>query len=258
MSKIEIDFNNLKYNLYEILNVKEDADDVKIKKSFMKIVKIFHPDKNKELEEDIYNHIILANQILLNKESRKKYDEYLYGKANNFLELKQNFNKSMDDIKSNMPKTPDMNLFNNKIEELNKKHNYNKNIDSENVMDKFKQIKNSRDIIKIQKEDFNTIDEFNSKFTHGKEYGRFKDQLVEYKQNYELSSYTINDNYTQLGDIDKLYVEDSVQNSKFSSLDRAFMLQPIIKYNNDKSLDEKMKEYQSQINKYKEFDKNKK
>ena len=42
-----------------------------------KIIKNFHPDKNSELEEDIYYHIILANQVLLNKESRKKYDNFI-------------------------------------------------------------------------------------------------------------------------------------------------------------------------------------
>jgi DnaJ-class molecular chaperone len=67
MSKIEIDFNSLKYNLYEILNDARDDDDIKIKKSFMKLIKNFHPDKNSELEEEIYYHIIMSNQILLNK-----------------------------------------------------------------------------------------------------------------------------------------------------------------------------------------------
>ena len=63
---IEIDFNTLKYNLYEILNVDINDDDKKIKKKFIHVIKNFHPDKNSELEEDIYYHIILANQILLN------------------------------------------------------------------------------------------------------------------------------------------------------------------------------------------------
>ena len=89
MSKVEIDFNNLKYNLYEILNIPTNSDDVKIKKNFMKIIKNFHPDKNSELEEEIYYHIILANQILLNKESRKKYDEFSACSAETFHELKR-------------------------------------------------------------------------------------------------------------------------------------------------------------------------
>jgi hypothetical protein len=48
---------------------------------------------NSELEEDIYYHIILANQILLNKESRKKYDEFINDTSDTFCELKDKFNK---------------------------------------------------------------------------------------------------------------------------------------------------------------------
>ena len=127
MSKIEIDFNSLKYNLYEILNVHRDVDDAKIKKSFMKLIKNFHPDKNSDLEEDIYYHIVTANQILSNKESRQKYDNYITQTAKTFQELKGGFDKT---TKDNFPKKEDsQKIFNNKKEELDKKHgidNFNK------------------------------------------------------------------------------------------------------------------------------------
>ena len=125
MSKIEIDFNSLKYNLYEILNVPRDVDDVKVKKSFMKIIKNFHPDKNSELEEEIYYHIIMSNQVLLNKDSRKKYDEFLAGSADTYTELKNNFNKNIKEIEQYFPdKDLSQAQFANKLEELNKKHGY--------------------------------------------------------------------------------------------------------------------------------------
>ena len=128
MSKIEIDFTNLKYNLYEILNVQPDSDETKIKKNFMKLVKNFHPDKNSELEEDIYHHIILSNQILLNKESRKKYDSYLVDTAETFIELKNAFNKKCVNPEKYYPSKEESTIkFNNKIEELNKKHGFNTN-----------------------------------------------------------------------------------------------------------------------------------
>ena len=114
---VEIDFNSLKYNLYEILNIPQDAEESKIKKSFMKIIKSFHPDKNSELEDEIYYHIILSNQILLNKQSRQKYDAYLFSSALNFNELKTSFNKTIKEIKT---ETPDNESFNSKIEALNK------------------------------------------------------------------------------------------------------------------------------------------
>jgi curved DNA-binding protein CbpA len=228
MSKVQIDFNNIKYNLYEILNVKPDADPVKIKKNFLRIIKNFHPDKNSELEEEIYNHIILANQILLDKEYRTKYDEYINDTAETFQELKNVFNK---------------------------KHGYNEDNTSESVLDKFNKIKEKRDSIETQvdKEDFKTVEEFNKKFTVNKlEGGKFYEQIVEYKGvPQELSTYIIGEQYTSLQDIDKLYIEDSIQSSKYSSLDRAFILQP--NNINESVLDKfnKIKEYKDQTDYYK-------
>jgi curved DNA-binding protein CbpA len=254
MSKIEIDFNNLKYNLYEILNVMPDSSDVKIKKSFMKLIKTFHPDKNSDLEEEIYYHIILANQILLNKDSRNKYDDYLFNKADTFNELKDTFNKVKKEVDNNIDKEKakvvNQNLFNNRVQELNKKHgfNYDDNKDK-SVNDKFTMYKMKRNNdIEIPKETFKDTKDFNTKFHSNKMEGKFKDQIVEYKGGpSELSTYISGTNYTSLEDMDKLYIEDTIQTSKFSSLDRAFTLQPVIdkKLSNDISSEDRMKNYKS-------------
>jgi curved DNA-binding protein CbpA len=227
------------------LNVSKDTDETKIKKNFMKIIKNFHPDKNSELEEDIYYHIILANQILLNKESRRKYDAYLLDKTQIFYELKETFNKTMKTQVSNK----DINSFNNKVKELNEKHGYNENTSS-SVMENFSNIKNNRNI-NIEKENFKSIDEFNNKFNSYKVEGKFKDQIVEYKEApAELSTYVIGEQYTNLTDIDKLYIDDSIQCAKYSSLDRAFTLQPISKISN-KTIEERMKDYKNETEEYK-------
>ena len=258
MSKIEINFNNLKYNLYELLNVQADADSAKIKKNFMKVIKRFHPDKNSDLEEEIYYHIILANQVLLDKESRKKYDDFISETAESFEELKTAFAKSIKDIDHYFPaKDLSVQAFNTKIEELNKKHGYNDNL-SESVMDRFSKIKEKRDVdhIKIEKENFKTMEDFNCKFDVNKsDGGKFQEQIVEFKGTpQELSAYVIGEQYTSLGDLDKLYVEDSVQNSKFSSLDRAFMLQPVSQSDMaNKSAEDRMKDYKNQTDQYKNF-----
>ena len=251
MSKIEINFNSIKYNLYEILNVSQDADDTKIKKSFVKIIKNFHPDKNSELEEDIYYHIILANQILLNKESRKKYDNFIDDNVDTYLELKNKFNKTIKNIDEQvLDKGTSLNLFNYKINELNKKHGYDNNLDNISITERFNKAKEKRapgiNEIKIEKEIFIDTKDFNNKFENNKIDGKYKSQIIEYLGTpSELSTYTIGENYTSLSDIDKLYIEDSIQSSKYSSLDRAFSLQPICKHDNI-SYDEKMKEYQKQ------------
>lgn len=258
MSKVEIDFNNLKYNLYELINVQPDSDAIKIKKNFMKVIKNFHPDKNSDLEEEIYYHIILANQILLNKESRRKYDEFIRGTAESFEELKTSFTKSIKDIEHYFPaKDTSIQAFNIKIEELNKKHGYNNN-SSISVMDKFNKIKEKRDVdqIKIEKENFKTMGEFNSKFDVNKsDGGKFQEQIIEYKGTpQELSTYVVGEQYTSLGDLDKLYVEDSIQSSRFSSLDRAFRLQPINQSDlPNKSVEERMKDYKNQTDQYQNF-----
>jgi curved DNA-binding protein CbpA len=256
MSKIEIDFNNLKYNLYELLNVQMSDDSTKIKKNFMKVIKNFHPDKNSDLEEEIYYHIILANQVLLDKTSRKKYDDFINGTAETFKELKTSFSKSIKDVEQYFQnKDTSTHTFNSKIEELNKKHGYNNN-QSETVAERFKKIKDKRNDIKIEKEDFKNMRDFNSKYEMNKaDGGKFQEQIVEYKgAPQELSTYVIGEQYTSIGDLDKLYVEDSVQSSKFSSLDRAFMLQPALQTTTqNKSTEDKMKEYNNQTNHYKNF-----
>jgi curved DNA-binding protein CbpA len=249
MSKIEIDFNSLKYNLYEILNVTPDADDNKIKKSFMKVIKKFHPDKNSDLEEEIYYHVIMANQVLLNKESRKKYDEFLSGRADTFIELRVGFEKSIKEIEQYFPdKDSSQAQFSNKLDELNKKHGYTSDVDSMSVMKRFEKARQKREEIKIEKEDIRDEKDFNAKFEFNKTDGKFKDQIVEYHGTpSELSTYVAGEHYTSLTDMDKLYLEDSIQSSRYSSLDRAFSLHPVV--NNpdaNKSLEERMKEYQSQ------------
>ena len=250
MSKIEIDFNNLKYNLYELLNVSKDDNEIKIKKNFMKIVKNFHPDKNSELEEDIYYHIILSNQVLLNKESRKKYDAYLLDKSKIFYELKESFNET---IKNNVLNKKDNESFKDKAKQLNNKHGYDEN-ESSSVMENFSKVKNNRNI-NIEKENFKSINEFNNKFSSYKVEGKFKDQIIEYKEApAELSTYVIGEQYTNIADIDKLYIDDSVQCAKFSSLDRAFTLQPVVPIQN-KTIEERMKDYKDRTEEYKKVKK---
>lgn len=246
MSKIEIDFNNIKYNLYEILNVKKDADELKIKKSFVKVIKTYHPDKNSELEEDIYYHIILANQILLNKDSREKYDKFIDDNADTYYELKDKFSKTIKEIDK---EETSQNLFNYKINELNKKHGYNSTSDILSITEKFNKAKEKRvtNEIKIDKEVFIDSEDFNIKFENNKSDGKYKSQIIEYTGNpSELSTYIIGEHYTSLNDIDKLYIEDSIQSSKYSSLDRAFSLHPTTLNKNTIPFDEKMKEYKSQ------------
>ncbi len=251
MAEKDIDFSTLKYNLYEILNIQPDTDQNKIKKSFMKIIKNFHPDKNSELEEDIYYHIIIANQVLSNSESRKKYDEYLNGRAETFIDLKAAFSKNIDTIAGFFAdEETSKKQFSDKIEELNKKHGYTTDLDNESILEKFTKAQQKRESnnITIEQEKFTDPDDFNAKFEANKEpEGKFCGQIIEQPNNgfSELTSYT-GSGYTNIGDLNKLYVEDSVLSTQFSSLDMAFSLQPKLKPEPEKTLEERMLEYRNQ------------
>jgi curved DNA-binding protein CbpA len=245
---IEIDFSNLKYNLYEILNVSETANLKEIKKNFIKLVKNFHPDKNSKLEEDIYYHIMLANQILLNENYRKKYDNYINNYHNNFVDLKNNFKKNITKNFNNQ--SIDIKTFSQTVYELNKKHGYDENLNFEKINEKFNLIKSNRnnnDII-IERNIFKSNDEFNDIFKNNKlNNGKFSHQIIEYSGRPDaLSTYIFNEPYSNIYDIDKLYIDDSIQSPLFSSLDKAFVLHPELEISDSTSIENKIKNYKNQ------------
>ena len=217
---MSIDYNSLKYNLYEILNVAPNAPEKIIKKSFIKLIKAFHPDKNSKLEEEIYYHIIIANDILLHRESREGYDKYLELKANTFNELKTDFNKSVKPLQ----KINESNIKNyqDKNHELEKQHGYDPSIYKNTKLEASKY--NS---INIDKEDIKDNSDFNKKFINYKLNGKFKNQIVEYDKTSEITTYS-NENYVHINNMDKLYINDSIYSNNFSPLDRAFVLLPIL------------------------------
>lgn len=238
-----INFSTLKYNLYEILNVDPNTEPAKIKKVYLKIVKNFHPDKNNELEEEIYHHIILANKILTNPELKRNYDDYIFNISKLPHELKTDFKNNKLDLPKKLSELEFAELNN----ELNKKHGF---LDFTNIdpIKDLNKIKMSRENIKIEKDDIKSSVEFNNLFENSKKNGKLKTQIIEYKedQNNELSTYVSGGElYTSFSNIDKLYVNDSIQTDKFSSLDRAFSLQPIMDVT-IKSIEDNMKEYNQQ------------
>jgi curved DNA-binding protein CbpA len=233
MSCVAIDFETLKFNLYEVLGIDSNASEIKIKKAFRNLILNFHPDKNNSTEEEIYYHIITANQVLINTENRKKYDEFLNKLQDNHDDLKSKFNTiNNNNIKLTEPenKSQAEKQFNNKFSELEQKHLSYFNT-SDKTLDAYSKIVKEREkTINIPKEDIKTTEDFNVKFESRILTGDyFKDQIISVAEKTELSTINVNDNYTSL-DIafNNLYIEGGgINTSKFSSLDSAFKIQPI-------------------------------
>ncbi|HIA98354.1 MAG TPA: hypothetical protein EYO15_04160 [Marine Group III euryarchaeote] len=66
-------------NYYDILEIEGDADSNSIKKAYKKLAKKFHPDLNPdnvELSEKKFKQINEAYHVLIDKDERRKYDQY--------------------------------------------------------------------------------------------------------------------------------------------------------------------------------------
>lgn len=229
MSHLTINFDTLKFNLYDVLGIESDASETKIKKAFRNLILNFHPDKNNCIEEEIYYHIVTANQILTNSDYRKKYDEFINKVQDTHDDLKSKFNKINNNI---VPTSKDDATieFNNKLNELDKKHNIDFNFNDKTIEAYDKLLKERNNVIEIPKEDIKSTDDFNQKFESrllSKNF--FNDEIIPVSEKMELSTLNINDNYTSL-DIafGNLYVDGGgVNTNKYTSLDSAFKIQPI-------------------------------
>lgn len=254
MSKplVTINYSELKFNLYEVLGLTNEATVGRIKKSFKKLVIELHPDKNPNSNEEIFNHIIIANQVLSNSISRKDYDNYLVEADEKTLhvDLKNNFESTIKDVEKFFPIKEDANkTFKTKIDELNKKHGVNDDLNSRNIMNQYEHIKKSRDTnLSIPQEKISNRDDFNQKFESRKDTGTFDSNIIHVNSNSSLGTYQANDALVGIGDYSKLYVEDTVSTGSYTSLDMAFKIQKINSNVSEKSLKERMEEYKSHTN----------
>lgn len=247
-----VDFNTLKFNLYEVLNIEKNASDSEIKKAFKKLILKFHPDKNNDdVDEEIYNHIITANQVLSNKDLRKKYDDFLVLANKTFYELKKNFDPnpiklSEDDAAKEFEIKKKKIIDKHGGDKLNESY-YPKSLTMSNYE---KMLKDRQVDINIPKENIVDIKDFNNKFENKKDNNIFKDELIVVKEKEELSLANVNNNFTTLDlAFDTLYIDGGgVNTDNYSSLESAFKIQPV------KSKDIKEVDMEAEIKKYKNTD----
>uniref|UniRef100_A0A6C0J346 J domain-containing protein n=1 Tax=viral metagenome TaxID=1070528 RepID=A0A6C0J346_9ZZZZ len=250
-----IDFNKLEFNLYELLNLNQSASIDDVKKIFRKIVKKFHPDKISELEEKIYYNITLANLILSNEKTKNKYDNWLNNKDKDFNFLKSNFKN--DNVKEYFPTTKQEALvgFHRDAEILLKRHgNYIE--DNKSFSTKLEEVNVNRNNLKdIKKNNFRNTEDFNITFDKKKVNGDYSHQITKY-DNEEIIPYNTNKNninYVELKNFNKLYLEDNVQTSSYTSLNRAFLLQPLMN-NTKEDINKELSKYNNQTEELKTID----
>jgi hypothetical protein len=63
-------------DLYEILEIKPNASEIEIKKAYLRLVKVYHPDKNQSHDtSEKFQRIQSAYEILINSTTRQEYQK---------------------------------------------------------------------------------------------------------------------------------------------------------------------------------------
>lgn len=240
-----MDFNELEFNLYELLNLPSNCTTSDVKKQFRMIVKKFHPDKISELEEKIYYNITLANHILSKQETKEKYDDWLNHQQKDFNYLKNSFKNS--NVEEYFPKDRrEANIGFLRDSQILLKRHGNIKEDTKSFDKRIKNLNSNRENLKgPTRENFRNTDHFNYEFDSRKENGAYSDKIIKYENDkiipYEHHKKGLK--YVDLRDFDKLYVNDTIQTDSFTSLNRAFGLQPVMKNTKGENISKNISEY---------------
>ncbi len=250
MSKhlIEINFDQLTFNLYDLLGVDNKASTSKIKKAYRKLIIKFHPDKNDKIDEDIYNHLTISNQVLTNDELRLKYDKWLssYDVSQTHESLKESFDAAKKKINKNtkeLHKTESIDSKNESFssleKKLNKKHGLNsvgedlldqpmnEDLINQKINELQKEMKSIG--VSITKEEIRNTMDFNDKFSNRKNDGELKNQIIKVDKKseiMELNKKEIGNKFLSIANYDMLYSNDGADTSDYASLEQGFNLLP--------------------------------
>ena len=215
----EVKFSSLEFNLYELLNLPINCTTDEVKKTFRRLIKKFHPDKITDVEEKLYYNITLANHILSNPNTKEKYDVWLLNSHKSHSSLRDNFKEDLVNIKQYFPQTKEeaQDDFKEKFDMLGKRHGDFVQ-DSRNLQQIYNIKEKERSKIKVEKEAFNSMDEFNNAFTQRKKNGIYCDKIV--KRNTDIQPFTFgNSSYAEIKDFNNVYKKDT-------QLSYAFELMP--------------------------------
>ena len=276
---MKVNFEELEFNLYQILNIPENANYDSIKKSYKKLILKYHPDKNKEDQnkhDDELYMINMAYKVLKNETNRNKYDNFLKNKRQNDNFSHINARRDYQNLNNSQPVTEEAKIearhdFYNQFNLLNKKHGYTEDnvvLDSRSANQRMNQLKNSRSNLNVEYapifekgSSFNS-NTFNQKFDQFKEgdsdlniYGQ---EIIKSEgDNLPLAYQPINGILTQYSPLtdasyNNLYVEDNgVTGDNFSSLDVAFSLKDSNCKFDNKSIEERLKDREREDDEFK-------
>lgn len=241
---IRFNFEDIDYNLYEILGVNRKCSMKRIKKAYRKLILKYHPDKDDNNNEELFNKITLAYQILSNLSHRKKYGKWLKSqKHNTAAELKQQYKKQQNNLKKSISTENVQKTFNEQKEEIEKRHyeNVEKNFaDETKLEERLKSLEENRNILSIEKK---PIKDFNKEFTQRKNIE--SNEIIKNENEIIFFNYNESLDYTPLEHMNKLYMEDEkIFTNDFSSLNNAFEVKSGLDFNQSNlSLEELMEQH---------------
>ena len=247
----------MNYLMLILLHRKNDID-----KSFRRIIKKFHPDKNKltELEEELYYEITTAYHILNDKYKRESYNNFLILQHNSKKVNPNNYNTIKNETRDYFPETKEeaFKSYLKQSEQLFKRHG-DVNIKDEKLSTLYKEKSSERKNLKpILKEHFRGNDDFNNTFVNRKINGNYSDNIMLYDNTkiipFELGKSSLN--LTNLSEFHNMYTKNTVRDKDMTSLSHAFLLQPHANINEDFDYNEKINEYENNNFDKNNFDKN--
>lgn len=239
----KIDFDELPYDLFKLLELPEDCSTKDVKKAYRKAVIKYHPDKNPNINDEFFSWISLANKILGNSEHRELYLEW-----KNWTDDHYRLKKSRVEVKVPTDKT-----FQQLEQELNSKHGYTPN---DNVLDKntmgqlIQKVNKERSNVIIPKERIGDINNAMDELKLNTNKLQERNQgIIEYTG--EVSTLSTFSGYGSLDDYGKLYGEnEKIATDKITTFNEAFNLSPYQQYVPDKlSLEDKIKQYKKETEK---------
>lgn len=263
---MKIKFDDLTVNLYQLLEVESDASLDQIKDSYKQLILKYHPDKNPSVDPEFFSMISIAYKILKKPDTRQKYNNFLLSKLTKEQDhnsMRSSYKSYMNQKPHNQPNSGGSNKknFYQKMEELNRKHNYNEAMDSGNINNRLSELEVQRSNMNVNYANiFNNSKSFNTQ-TFNNAFQHFKNgdnslnpnnqSIIKADSSLVPSAFNgLNDtqcNYSSITEIDKLYAEDDdFFSENYTSLENAFSIKQTNNYTDTRSIEQKLAERERQ------------